>query len=146
MTTTTSAGARMAATYALLRGAADVADHWVQTDDQAVSKGLQGDKAARGRAACARHVASYVAVQGAALVAGNRVLRLGMSGRRIAVALAISGATHYVADRREPLRRLAEKTGKGAFFEMAPPLGGAYALDQAWHHGAELVAAITAAR
>ncbi|WTX00935.1 hypothetical protein OG216_46770 (plasmid) [Streptomycetaceae bacterium NBC_01309] len=143
---TTSAGARMAATYALLRGAADIADHWVQTDAQAVTKSAQGKQASAGRAACGRHVAAYVAVQGLALLAGNRALDLGLSRRRIAAALAISGVTHYAADRREPLKRLAHATGKGNFWDLAPPLGGAYALDQAWHHGAELAAAVVAAR
>jgi hypothetical protein len=144
----------MAAVYALLRGAADVADHWIQTDYQATTKGQHGKpdtaegrtQTAEGRAACARHVAAYVTLQGAALLAGDRLLELGLRRRRIVAALAISAATHYVADRREPLRRLADKTGKGNFWKLAPPLGGAYALDQAWHHGAELIAAVAAAR
>lgn len=50
---------------------------------------------------------------------------------RVAAALSISAVTHYAADRREPLKRLAQATGKGNFWDPAPPLGGAYALDQA---------------
>ncbi|MEU8511618.1 hypothetical protein AB0C76_08535 [Kitasatospora sp. NPDC048722] len=63
----------------------------------------------------------------------------------MAAALALSAVTHYIADRREPLRRLADATGKGRFVRLADHgMNGAYALDQAWHHAAETVAALIA--
>ncbi|MFJ7909835.1 hypothetical protein [Kitasatospora sp. NPDC096204] len=134
--------ARFAAAYALLRSAADVADHWIQTDHQATTKGLPG---AAGREACAAHVASYVAVQGAALLGGARLLGIRLRPGPVAAALALSAVTHYVADRREPLRRLADATGKGDFARLADHgLNGGYLLDQAWHHAAETLAALVA--
>jgi hypothetical protein len=68
--------------------------------------------------------------------------------------MAVSAISHYVADRRTPLRRLAglldRPTGKPAFWSLGlprpgrddnPTLGtGAYALDQSWHVGWLLVA------
>ncbi|MFF0389621.1 transcriptional regulator [Kitasatospora sp. NPDC004615] len=160
-----SRAARFAAAYALLRAAADVADHWIQTDHQACTKGQhdgrEGESSAAGRAACAAHVAAYVAAQGLALWGGARLLGVRLRPAPVAAALTVSAATHYIADRREPLRRIAAATGKGNFYALgtpahpahpttadgkyAPVLGtGAYALDQAWHHGWEIVAALIA--
>jgi hypothetical protein len=131
------------AVYALLRIAADLGDHWIQTDYQAQHKAKPGIE---GHAALAGHVASYVATQGAALLAGNRLLGLGLRPRSIAAALALSGATHYLIDRRRPVQRIAEATGKGNFYNLGGPLGGAYLLDQATHHLAEGLAAFLAVR
>ena len=136
-------GASYAAAYALLRAAADVADHWVQSDHQARHKALPG---AEGHKALAAHVASYSATQGAALLVGNRLLGLGLRPRSIAAALALSASTHYLIDRRWPVRRAAERLGKGRFYELGGPLGGAYLLDQSAHHAAEAVAAYLAVR
>ena len=134
---TTSRAAAFAALYAASRVSADVADHWVQTDHQAVTKG----KADRdGRLACLAHVTSYVATQAATIATLASVLGIRVTPGKALAAAAISGVTHYVADRRTPVRRLAEATGKGRFYELGGPLGGAYLLDQATHHTAELVA------
>lgn len=97
------------AVYALLRVAADVADHWVQSDHQAQHKAKPG---AEGHKALAGHVASYTATQAAALLVGNRVLGLGLRPRSMAAALALSASTHYLIDRRWPVRKAAEATGK----------------------------------
>lgn len=132
-----------AAAYALLRTAADVADHWVQTHDQACDKAKPGIK---GHRALAGHVASYVATQGVALVVGNRVLGLGLKGRNIATALALSGATHYFIDRRWPVRKAAKSLKKTNFHDLGGPLGGAYLLDQSAHHLVEAIAAYLAVR
>ncbi|CAN3980468.1 transcriptional regulator [Kitasatospora purpeofusca] len=156
---------RFAVSYVLLRAAADVADHWIQTDHQAATKGQhdhnEGQSSAAGRRACAAHVASYTATQAAVLLAGTRLLGVRLRPAPVAAALALSAVTHYVADRREPVRRLAAATGKARFYTLgtpahpahpvtadgsyAPTLGtGAYALDQAWHHAAETLAALIA--
>ncbi|MFJ8692874.1 hypothetical protein [Streptomyces roseolilacinus] len=63
MTDHLSRAARLAALYALIRTAAAVGNHWVQTDHQAVTKGHRDDveagtRAADGRRACAAHVAT----------------------------------------------------------------------------------------
>ncbi|MEV7023242.1 hypothetical protein [Kitasatospora sp. NPDC093558] len=137
-----SRAARFAAAYALLRAAADVADHWIQTDHQASTK---GEDAAAGRRACAAHVASYIATQASVLLGGARLLRVRLRPGPVAAALALSAASHYVADRRDPLRRLADATGKGRFVRLADHgMNGAYCLDQAWHHAFETAAALIA--
>ena len=141
--------ARFAVSYALLRAAADVADHWVQTDHQAANKGQhdhnEGQSSAAGRRACAAHVATYTATQGAALLAGSRALGVRLRPGPVVAALALSAVTHYVADRREPLRRLADATGKSNFVRLADfGMNGSYRLDQAWHHAFETAAAVIA--
>ncbi|WP_405018478.1 hypothetical protein OHV05_17215 [Kitasatospora sp. NBC_00070] len=145
----TSHAARFAAVYALLRAAGDLADHWVQTDHQASNKGQHdhndGQSSAAGRRACAAHVATYTATQTAALLIGSRVLGVRLRPGPVAVALALSAVTHYAADRREPLRRLADATGKANFVRLTDfGMNGAYALDQAFHHTVETAAALIA--
>jgi hypothetical protein len=138
-----SRAARFSAAYALFRIAADVADHWIQTDHQAQHKakpGLEGHRALAG------HVASYTVTQALVLLAGNRALGLGLRGRSMACALALSGATHYVIDRRWPVQKAANATKKMPFYEMGGPLGGAYLMDQSAHHLMEGVAAYMATR
>lgn len=137
--------ARLAALYALVRPASDVADHWVQTDHQAAHK---ADPGAAGHLALARHVASYVGTQAAVVAVGSRVLGIRITPGRAVAALAVSAVSHYVADRRVPLRKAAdalaravgEKDGS-SFVRLADyGLNGAYALDQSWHHAFELLA------
>lgn len=139
----TPRSAAFPAAYALFRIAADVADHWVQTDRQAQAKDKPGFE---GHRALAGHVASYAATQAAALLTGNRLLGLGLRGRSMAAALVLSGATHYVIDRRWPVRMAAEATGKAPFYAMGGPLGGAYLMDQSAHHFMEGIAAYMATR
>jgi hypothetical protein len=157
--------AKFAAVYALLRAAADVADHWLQSDYCAQVKGAT-DKAPvsyvnekteettvngtrGGRLACAWHVATYTATQGLALVAGSRAIGLRLHPGAVTGALAISATTHYIADRRVPngvLERLAAATHNSRFYKLADfGMNGSYCLDQAWHHGFETLAAIVAA-
>jgi hypothetical protein len=150
--TTTPSAARFAAVFATLYAAHQVADHWVQTGHQAATKGRPGWT---GRRACAAHVATYTATAALALAATSRRTRLGLDPGRAAVALTISAATHYLADRRAPLRRLAELTGSADFHALGacrpgrddnPTLGtGAYALDQSFHIGMLFAAALIAA-
>ena len=141
---------RFAAAYAVLTAAHEVGDYWVQRDAEAVAKGGHG---AEGRAACARHVASYTATQAAALLAADRGLRIGLSWRHAAAGLAVSAVTHYIVDRsggrwREEgpstrLVRFARRTGHAGWLERDP--GAGPLLDQAWHKGWIAVAAAVAA-
>jgi hypothetical protein len=125
-------------------------DYWTQTDHQARHK---GDAGAEGVAACIGHVGSYLATQAACV--GLLVFATGLHVSFLAAlaGLAVSGVTHYLADRREHgiMFRLARLLpGKVNFLELGKPrqgvtpdgmvrddnptLGtGAWALDQAWH-------------
>jgi hypothetical protein len=144
--------ARFAAIFGTLYAAHQVADHHVQSDRDAQVKGWPGPE---GRKACARHVASYTATAAVALAVTDRVTGAGIRPGKAAAALAFSALTHYVIDRREPLRRFAEATGHGNFYRLGAPregrddnpnLGtGAYAMDQSAHVGALLIASWIAA-
>ncbi|MFF2184578.1 hypothetical protein [Streptomyces sp. NPDC058155] len=133
-----SRSANFAALYALIRAASDLGDHWVQSDTQARTKGQPDNE---GRRACALHVATYTATQAVTVAAGSRLLGIRITPGRAVAAIGLSAVTHYIADRRIPVKRLAEAVGVGNFYQLGGPLGGAYLLDQALHHGAETAAA-----
>jgi len=141
--------ATFAATYAALTAAHEVADHWVQVDDQAVHKGQRNRD---GAVACLEHVITYTATQAAALYAVQRATGMRLSWRRATLGLAVSAATHYVADRQgghwrdaQPrgIVRLASATGHAGWLQRDP--GAGYLMDQAWHKGWIAVAAAVAA-
>lgn len=118
----------------------NVADHWVQTHHQSCTKGQTGWV---GRWNCLKHVATYTAVTALAvgLVAG--LFHLPITPAGVVLGQLISAVTHYWADRRTTLAKLAALIGKAGFFTLGAPrpghddnpnLGtGAYALDQSWH-------------
>lgn len=141
---------------ALLPGlvvAHQVADHWVQTDYQALHK---ADPGWPGRRACARHVATYTAVTAGVVVALWLALGLAITPVGFVAGQVVSAGTHYWADRRATLARLARAVGKSEMWEqLGQPrpdrddlttLGtGVYALDQSWHGAWLLVAALLTA-
>lgn len=141
--------ALFAAAFAALFAAHQVADHWLQTNHQAVTKGLPGWA---GRFACARHAVTLTAVMAAALAVTAVVTGARFSVPWTAIALAVNAITHYWADRRTTLAGLTERIGKGTFWRLGAPrpgrddnptLGtGAYALDQSWHTLFLLVSAL----
>lgn len=131
-----------AAAYAAMRTAAHVADHWFQTSHQAAHK---ADEGLAGHRAMAGHIASYAGAQAVALVAADKLLGMNLRPSRIAAAVAFSAATHWFIDRRWPVRRLCDATGKRGFHDLGGPLGGAYILDQSAHHLMEAVASVVAA-
>ncbi|MGW4300390.1 hypothetical protein ACWEHT_11495 [Streptomyces sp. NPDC004646] len=142
--------ARFAAAYAALAAAHEVADHWVQTDDQAIAKGRPGRN---GIIACAEHCLTYTATQAVALYAVHRATGMRLSWKRAAAGLAVSALTHYVADRQgghwrderpRGVVRLAAATGHRGWLQRDPNAG--YLLDQSWHKGWIAVAALIAAR
>lgn len=136
----TPTAAAFAAVFAALYAAHQVADHWVQSQHQADDKGRPGW---RGRLACAAHVTTYTLTAALTLALLMAVTRLRIDGPHLTAGLLISAVTHYVADRRTPLRWLAALTGHAAFYALGTPrpgrednpsLGtGAYALDQSFH-------------
>ncbi|MEV1155431.1 DUF3307 domain-containing protein [Micromonospora chokoriensis] len=144
--------AAFAAVFVALFVAHQVADHWIQTQHQADCKGRPGWP---GRIACAAHVATYTLTALVALAALALSTDLDASPGKVAVGLAISAVTHYIADRRTPLKRLAELTGSARFYALGcprpgrddnPSLGtGSYALDQSFHYLFLFVAALVIA-
>jgi hypothetical protein len=129
--------------FVALFAAHQVGDHWLQTNGQAMTKGGSGWSA---RAACGRHVLALAVTKAAALLVAFAVVGLPIRPLWWALGLGVDGVSHYWADRRSTLRRLAALfgPGKAAFFDLGAPrpghddnpsLGtGAYALDQSWHH------------
>jgi hypothetical protein len=145
-----------AAIFAALYVAHQLGDHWIQTSAQAARKGAAGWP---GRLACARHVATYTAAGLAAVLIVAWQAGLHLDPVQLTAGLAVSAVTHYIADRRAPLLKLAQllerSTGKATFYRLGAPrdghndnpsLGtGAYALDQSWHVGWLFVAALVIA-
>lgn len=108
-----------------------VGDYWVQTGAQALGKGRPGWP---GRRACAAHVVTYTLALAACLALAAWRLALPVSPGWAAAGLAVSAVTHYFADRRRPLEKLAGQLGKGEFWRSGGGLAsGAAYLDQSWH-------------
>lgn len=109
-----------------------VGDYWMQTNAQARDKPLPNW---RGRCACATHVATYTLTLAACVAVAGWWLALPLRPWWVACGLSVSAVTHYVADRRVPIRRLAAIIpGKLGFLESGNGLAsGAAYLDQSWH-------------
>jgi hypothetical protein len=106
-------------------------DYWIQTHLQALRKSLPGWA---GRRACLAHVASYTLTLAVFLGLAAWGLALPVSPWRAAFGLLVSAGTHYMADRREPLRRIARLIGKEEYWNAGGGLAsGASYLDQSWH-------------
>jgi hypothetical protein len=129
-----------AAVFAAVYAAHQVADHWVQTQHQADCKGKPGWT---GRVACLAHVLTYTATALLALIALAVSIGLPLHPAQTAAGLTVSAVTHYIADRRTPLRRMADWLGKDSgWLERG---GGMYAMDQSWHIGWLFIAALVVA-
>ena len=118
-----------------------VGDYWVQSDTDARHK---GDPGWHGRLHCLSHVLSYLMTQTALLFVASLVLGIHLGYWQALTGLAISGVTHYIADRRTPLARIAALIpGKARFATLGVPRAGhddnpqlatgLWALDQSWH-------------
>lgn len=121
------------AVYGSFTAGHQVGDYWVQTGRQAARKALPGRA---GRRACAAHVATYTLTLAVFLTLAAWWLSLPVSPGRATAGLAVSAVTHYFADRRRPLQRVADAlgSGKGGFWRSGDGLAsGAAHLDQAWH-------------
>ncbi|EIE99806.1 DUF3307 domain-containing protein [Saccharomonospora glauca] len=129
-----------------------VVDHWGQSSHQAGNKGRAGWV---GRWNCAKHVATYTVVTALAVGLVWTVLGLSITVGGFVAGQIVSAVTHYWADRRTTLARLAELLGRGDFYRLGAPragrddnpsLGtGAYVLDQSWHWAWLFAAALTTA-
>lgn len=146
---TTDPGGTLAAVFVALYAAHSVGDHWIQTEHQAATKGRPGWV---GRLAGARHVATLTAAQLAALLVLAPTVGVHLHIGQMAAGLAVNALTHWWADRRSTLARLAAAAGLRQFYALGwcragrddnPSLGtGAYALDQSFHIGWLFVAAL----
>lgn len=138
-----------AAVFAALFVAHQLADHWLQGDHQACTKGAPGWA---GRRACAAHALTHYVTSVLALFALRLVLGVDLDPVAVCAGLTVSTVTHYVADRRTPLRRLALLFGLHKLLDLGAPrpgrddnpsLGtGVYALDQSFHYLWLFVAAL----
>ena len=135
-----SAAVFAAVAIALLAGH-QLGDYWVQTNGQAMGKALPGWP---GRRACAAHVTTYTLTLLVTLSLAWWWLRLPLSAGWVTAGLAVSAVTHYFADRRKPLERVARMIpGKIGFYKAGEGLAtGAALLDQAWHWGWLFLAAL----
>ncbi|WP_335982451.1 transcriptional regulator [Streptomyces sp. CA2R106] len=141
--------ATFAAVFIALWVAHSVGDHWVQTSAQSAAKGRPGWA---GRLADTRHVLTLTATKLVVLLPAGLLLGLHLSVWGVAAGLGVDAVTHWWADRRSTLARLADLLGNGGFYRLGAPrpghddnphIGtGAYALDQSWHHLWLLVGAL----
>lgn len=147
--------AMFAAVFAALYAGHYVGDLWIQTHRQAISKALPGWP---GRWACARHVVTLTGALTAVLAVVLWVTGARPALAAVVIGLAVNAVSHYAADRRAPLKALADWLGttvipgKGEFYQLGAPrpgrddnptLGtGAYQLDQAFHVGWLLITAL----
>ncbi|KAB2351608.1 transcriptional regulator [Actinomadura rudentiformis] len=138
-----------ACVFIALYAAHEVGDQWVQTHHQACGKGRPGWS---GALLCAAHVATLTATKAAALALVAGVLQLPLTGWAVVAGLAVDAASHYWADRRVTLAALARAVGKAEYYALGAPRAGhddnvcagtgSFHLDQAWHKGWLLVAAL----
>ncbi|MCI3225834.1 transcriptional regulator [Streptomyces sp. NP-1717] len=148
--------ATFAAVFVALYVGHSVGDHWVQSSCQAADKGKPGWV---GRLADARHVLGLTLTKLILLVPVVLLLDLRVSALGLVLGFTADAVTHWWADRRTTLARLAKVAGKSEFYSLgtpahpaapatagggyAPTLGtGAYALDQSFHHVWLLVGAL----
>jgi hypothetical protein len=109
-----------AAVFAALYVGHTLGDHWVQTSCQAASKGGPGWA---GRLACGRHVATLTLTKVVVLVLVPVVLalRLDVAALGLVLGLGVDAVSHYWADRRSTLKRLATVCGKREFYVLGTP-------------------------
>ncbi|MBO0802376.1 MAG: transcriptional regulator [Nocardiopsaceae bacterium] len=129
------AAVTFAVAFAALSAGHWLADYWIQRHSQALRKALPGWA---GRRACAGHVASYTLTLGYALAIACTALDVPLSWPHLTAGLGFAAVTHYLADRREPLRRIAARLGKAEYWDD----GGAPALDQSAHWACLFIAAL----
>jgi hypothetical protein len=146
--------ATFAAVFVALYVGHSVGDHWVQSQCQADTKGQhdenEGQSSRAGRWACTRHVIGLTATKAVLLVLVVLALDVELTAAGTLLGLGIDAGTHWWADRRTTLARLAQLCGKSVFYSLgtgahpahpvtgegkpAASLGtGAYALDQSFH-------------
>lgn len=115
-------------------------DYWAQTDHQAAHKPSPGWA---GRRACAAHVATLTAAHAVALALVLAATATSVHPVSAALGLVVTAASHYWADRRWTLTALADRITHTSAFRGCG--GGMAHLDQSWHVGWIVPAALTTA-
>jgi hypothetical protein len=129
-----------AAVFAALYTGHHIGDQWIQTHHQACGKGAPGWT---GRVLCARHTATITLTKAVTLTITALTLGIPLHAGYVTIALALDAISHYWADRRTTLARLARAAGKADYYALGAPRPGhddnpgtgtgAFHLDQAWH-------------
>lgn len=111
-----------AAVAITLYAAHHVGDYWVQRDVDARRKGEPGRS---GALHCAHHVATYLITQAVLVLILIWTIAPAISWVGALAGLVVSGATHYLVDRRAPLARIAGWIpGKAGFLKLGAPREG----------------------
>jgi hypothetical protein len=108
----------------------NLADHWIQTQCQAITKGGAGWP---GRLSCARHVATYTAATAGVVGLLGALHLVVFSVWGFVLGQLVSTVTHYWADRRATLARLAAALGSGEFYRLGAPRRVAAFVERADH-------------
>lgn len=141
---TVTTGVVTAVVYAALHAGHWLGDHPVQPNAAAAAKGHPTDDQLAagahpwtGWTSIGRHVFSYLLTQAVALLLVALVAPVTVAGA--VTALAVSGSTHAVIDRRWIVRMIVRIKGCEAWTD------GPYLIDQSLHQGALLPAAVLGA-
>ena len=118
----------------------NLADFWLQTASQADRKGVPGRA---GHAACLRHVATVTACITVTIILAAAATGCHPRLLLLAAGLAVNAASHYAADLRRPLKKIAALAGKTSYWQLGEPRDGhddnpcgapgRLWLDQVWH-------------
>jgi hypothetical protein len=128
-----------AVAMATLVAAHQLADHIVQTDNDAKDKAAPGLNGWR-HLLC--HVGTYHATALVMLLITAVALHMPLTVTGMAAGLGFSAITHALLDRRWPVRWILQHTGSAAFADRMSPICGMYLADQALHYGCLWVAAL----
>lgn len=134
--------AAFAGVWAVRWAAHDVGDLWTQTHHQALTKGAPGRT---GVWACVKHVLTYEATAVAFFLFACMFIDFGVDLLAFAAGTFVSGVTHFVADRRDPLRRIADACNSGEVYRLTDGLHGAFQIDRSWHKAWIFAAALITA-
>lgn len=129
-----------AVVFAALYAAHHVGDQWIQTHCQALTKARPNWS---GRLACGRHVLTMTITKIIMLVITVAAVKLDLAIGQVALALTLDAVSHYWADRRITLAKLAALINKSEYYTLGAPRPdrddnpstgtGAFHLDQSFH-------------
>lgn len=112
-----------------------IGDYWTQTHGQAITKGKPGPA---GRWACTGHVITLTLTKGAVLAAVALLLDLPLTAAGVALGFTVDASSHWWADRRATLARLARALGKGEFHDLGGPADPHAPVDSEGRHAHHL--------